>query len=402
MALLLKNIACLAGITSENQLLRGSNLSGLQTLSNAYLLMEGDRIAAFGNMASMPASYQTVTEQIDVTGRFVLPAWCDSHTHLVFPRSREDEFVDKLRGLSYAEIAGKGGGILNSARQLNEMSEDDLFALAWPRLQEAMLQGTGAIEIKSGYGIARLKQAAPIPVKATFLGAHAFPLLYKQNHPGYIDLIINQMLPAITQEGLADYIDVFCDKGFFSPQQTDIILNAGAKYGLKAKIHGNELGFTGGVQTAIKNNALSVDHLEYTGEDEINCLLQSNTMPVALPGCSFFLGIPYAPVRKMIDAGLPVCLATDYNPGSTPNGRMGFVLSLACTQMKLTPEEAFNATTINGAFALEMSDKLGSITIGKTANLIITKPVNSLAYLPYAFGDNNIGSMVINGQLYVG
>lgn len=415
--LLITNIKYLYGIDETGSKKKsGKEMSAFNYLPSAFIYCSNGKIVSYGLMTELTAQefFNQSYAEIDASGSIVLPAFVDSHTHIVFANSREEEFVMRIKGKTYEEIAAAGGGILNSAQKLQLLSEDELFNNALLRLKKLIQYGTGAIEIKSGYGltvqdeikmlrvIARLKQAAPIPVKATFLGAHAFPLLYKQNHPGYIDLIINQMLPAITQEGLADYIDVFCDKGFFSPQQTDIILNAGAKYGLKAKIHGNELGFTGGVQTAIKNNALSVDHLEYTGEDEINCLLQSNTMPVALPGCSFFLGIPYAPVRKMIDAGLPVCLATDYNPGSTPNGRMGFVLSLACTQMKLTPEEAFNATTINGAFALEMSDKLGSITIGKTANLIITKPVNSLAYLPYAFGDNNIGSMVINGQLYVG
>jgi imidazolonepropionase len=292
------------------------------------------------------------------------------------------------------------------------MSEDDLFVQAKQRLWELIGFGTGGIEIKSGYGltlqdelkmlrvIKRLKEISPIPIKATFLGAHAIPLPYKTNRDGYIKLIIEEMLPAIAQDKLADYMDVFCDQGFFTPQETDMLLVAAKAYGLKAKIHGNELGFTGGVQAAVRNNALSVDHLEYTGEDEINCLLNSNTMPVALPGCSFFLGIPYAPLRKMIDAGLPVCLASDFNPGSTPNGRMGFVVSLACTQMRLLPEEAINASTINGAYAIELSNEIGSITRGKRANFYITKPMSSLALVPYFFGVDQVAKVYVNGVLF--
>ena len=313
---------------------------------------------------------------------------------------------------SYEEIAEAGGGILNSAKRLAAMSEDELFTAAKIRLAELISYGTGAIEIKSGYGLSlenelkmlrvikRLKEVSPIPIKATFLGAHAFPLAYKQNHAGYIDIIIKQMLPQIVAENLADYMDVFCDQGFFTCEETDTLLEVAAKLGLKAKIHGNELGYTGGVQTAVKNNALSVDHLEYTGQEEIDCLLNSNTMPVALPGCSFFLGIPYAPVRKMIDAGLPVCLASDFNPGSTPNGRMGFVVSLACTQMKLTPEEAINATTINGAYSIELSMELGSITKGKLANVVITKPMDSLAIIPYYFGVDQVEKTIISGKVF--
>jgi imidazolonepropionase len=290
------------------------------------------------------------------------------------------------------------------------MSEDDLFLQAKARLDELIAFGTGAIEIKSGYGltlidelkmlrvIKRLKEVSPIPIKATFLGAHAIPTAYKANRNGYIDLIVSQMLPVVAAEGLAEYMDVFCDKGFFTPEETDYLLSEARKYGLKAKIHGNELGYTGGVQTAVRNNALSVDHLEYTSEAEIECLLNSQTMPVTLPGCSFFLGIPYAPVRQMIDAGLPVCLASDFNPGSTPNGRMGFVVSLACTQMKLTPEEAINATTINGAFALNLSNEIGSITRGKRANFYITKPMSSLALMPYFFGIDQVSKVFVNGE----
>ena len=317
----------------------------------------------------------------------------------------------RIKGKSYEEIAAAGGGILNSAKKLQAMSEDELFDNALIRLNEMMHYGTGALEIKSGYGltvkdelkmlrvIQRLKKASPLTIKATFLGAHAIPAEYKQNRNGYIDLMITEMLPQIAAEKLADYCDVFCDQGFFTVGETDIILNAAAKFGLKAKIHGNELGLTGGVQVAVKNNALSVDHLEYTGDAEIECLKNSNTMPTALPNCSFFLGIPYAPFRKMIDAGLPVCLATDYNPGSSPNPRMSFVISLACTQMKLTPEEAINATTINGAYALELSKTHGSIAKGKVANVFITKQISSLAYIPYSFGVDMVESVIVDGKV---
>jgi imidazolonepropionase len=318
--------------------------------------------------------------------------------------------VMRIKGKSYEEIAEAGGGILNSAKRLQEMSEDELFSQAMHRLNEVIKFGTGAIEIKSGYGltvddelkmlrvIKRISNESPITVKATFLGAHAFPTKYKQNRQGYINEIIHVMLPQIAEQQLATYMDVFCDKGFFSVEETEQLLIAAKLYGLKPKIHGNELGYTGGVQVAVKHHAISVDHLEYTGNEEIECLLNSETIPVALPNCSFFLGIPYAPLRKMIDAGLPVCLASDYNPGSSPNGRMGFVISLACTQMKLTPEEAINAATINAAAALELSDTHGSITVGKVGNVIITEAMPSLAYLPYRFGNNTIAKVIINGS----
>jgi imidazolonepropionase len=331
---------------------------------------------------------------------------------LVFAKWREEEFEMRIKGKSYEEIAAAGGGILNSAKKLQSMSQDELFIKALERLNQVVKQGTGAIEIKSGYGltvhdelkmlrvIAQLKTVSPIPIKATFLGAHAFPTEYKQNRKGYIDLIINEMLPNIAKENLSDYFDVFCDQGFYTVEETDLLLKAAAEYNLKPKIHANELGYTGGVQIGVKHNALSVDHLEYTRQEEIACLLNSNTMPVGLPNCSFFLGIPYMPARAMIDAGLPVCLASDYNPGSSPNGRMGFVVSLACTQMKLTIEEAINATTINGAYALELSETHGSITIGKKANIIITKPISSLAFMPYNFGNDSVESVLINGKVY--
>ncbi len=315
----------------------------------------------------------------------------------------------RIKGHSYEEIAAAGGGILNSAAKLQATSEDELFASAWQRLEEVIGYGTGAVEIKSGYGltledelkmlrvIRRVREKAPIPVKATFLGAHAIPAAYRDNRSGYIKLITDEMLPAISAEGLADYIDVFCDKGFFTPEETEVLLKAGAKHGLKAKIHANELGLTGGVQVATRMRAVSADHLEHCGDEEIRCFSESNTIPTALPNCSFFLGIPYAPVRKMIEAGLPVCPASDYNPGSSPSGKMGFVMALACSQMKLTPEEALNATTINGAAAMELSHEVGSIEKGKLANLIVTKSIPSLAYIPYAYNSEWIEQVILNG-----
>jgi imidazolonepropionase len=412
---LVSNIKSLKGILAPEILLkRGSEMAHLESIDNAYLIIENDTIFSFGKMEDLVNATQhiTISTHIDAKGGMVLPSFMDSHTHIVFAKWREEEFEMRIKGKSYEEIAAAGGGILNSAKKLQNMSEGELFEQAHDRLQQVISQGTGAIEIKSGYGltlkdeikilrvIAQLKQVSPIPIKATFLGAHAIPTEFKQNRQGYIDLILNEMLPNIANEKLADYFDVFCDQGFYTVEETDLLLNAAAKYNLKPKIHANELGYTGGVQIGVKHNALSVDHLEYTGEAEIECLLNSNTMPVGLPNCSFFLGIPYMPARKMIDAGLPVCLASDYNPGSSPNGRMGFVVSLACTQMKITPEEAINATTINGAYAMELSHQYGSITKGKMANLIITKPISSLAYMPYNFGNDCVDRVIINGKLY--
>jgi imidazolonepropionase len=411
--LLVTDIKCLAGILENGiQKLSGKQMAHLESISNAWLWVENSLIKDFGPMETINwALFEPIDyTHISAKDSFVLPSFVDSHTHIVFAKTRVDEFVMRIKGKTYEEIAEAGGGILNSAKRLQEMSEDDLFLQAKARLDELIAFGTGAIEIKSGYGltlidelkmlrvIKRLKEVSPIPIKATFLGAHAIPTAYKANRNGYIDLIVSQMLPVVAAEGLAEYMDVFCDKGFFTPEETDYLLSEARKYGLKAKIHGNELGYTGGVQTAVRNNALSVDHLEYTSEAEIECLLNSQTMPVALPGCSFFLGIPYAPVRQMIDAGLPVCLASDFNPGSTPNGRMGFVVSLACTQMKLTPEEAINATTINGAFALNLSNEIGSITRGKRANFYITKPMSSLALMPYFFGIDQVSKVFVNGE----
>jgi imidazolonepropionase len=379
----------------------------LPVINDAWILAENGRIAAFGTMEECPGRADTM---LDATGRFVFPSWCDSHTHIVFAATREEEFVDRIRGLSYEEIARRGGGILNSARKMQAATEEDLLAGARMRLQEVISMGTGAIEIKSGYGltpeselkmlrvIRRLREESPIPVKATFLGAHAVPLEYKDRRNDYISLIINEMLPEVAGEGLADYCDVFCDKGFFTPEETDKILKSAATYGLKAKIHANELGITGGVQVGVANGALSVDHLEYTGREEIEALRNSNTIPVLLPNCAFFLGIPYPDARGMIDAGLQVALASDFNPGSAPSGNMPFVVSLACIRMKMMPEEAINAATIVGARAMELEKEMGTLAVGKRANLWISRPMNTLAVLPYHFGSNLVEKVVLNGQ----
>ncbi|CAN5420442.1 imidazolonepropionase [soil metagenome] len=386
---------------------KGSDMKHLPRLEKAWLMVKDDIIEDFGTMESCPDNSNIV---ISAEGKWLFPSWCDSHTHLVYADSREGEFVMRTQGASYEEIAAQGGGILNSARKLNETSEEDLVKQSLPRLKEIMMLGTGAVEIKSGYGltlegelkmlrvIKKLKKLSPMHIKATFLGAHAIPLEYRDNRQGYIDLIIKKMLPKVAEERLADYIDVFCDQGFFTVEETDAILQAGAHYGLKPKIHANELAISGGVQVGVKNNAISVDHLERISIDEIMTLLDSNTMPTALPGTSFFLGIDYAPVRQMLNAGLPVCLATDYNPGSTPSGRMVFVLTLACLKMGLLPEEAINAVTINGAVAMECLANFGTIARGKKANFFLTKPMSSLALLAYSYGSELIDTVFVNGQ----
>lgn len=396
----------------SRSIVKGADMKELPSLENAYLLMNGDKIEAWGAMADCPSVPEA--ETIDASGKSVLPCWCDSHSHIVYAGSREGEFVDRVKGLSYEEIADNGGGILNSARRLQGTSEDELFQSAKKRLAEVISFGTGALEIKSGYGltvdaelkmlrvIKRLKEISPIPIKANFLGAHAVPVKYKENRAEYIRLITEEMLPQIVEEGLADYIDVFCDRGFYTVEETDQILKAGAAHGLKAKIHANELDYSGGVQVGVKNNAVSVDHLECVGEEEINCLLNSDTMPTILPSTAFFLNLEYAPARKMIDAGLPVALASDYNPGSTPSGRIPFVISLACIKMKMLPEEAINALTINGARAMEMENEMGSIAKGKKANIIITKEISSLAFIPYSFGSDLIDQVIIGGEIWEG
>ncbi|GGA86187.1 imidazolonepropionase [Puia dinghuensis] len=410
---LIFNIRQLAGARGETHPLRGGELAQLPFIDYSWLHIEDDRIAAFGPMRALPPDLALLAGTpagIDASGCFVLPAWCDSHTHLVFAGSRESEFVDKLKGLSYAEINAKGGGILHSARRLAQTSEDELFAGAWQRLQDLSRLGTGAIEIKSGYGltvegelkmlrvIKKLKQRSPLSIKATFLGAHAYPEDYRNDHQGYIDLLIREMLPAIAGEGLADYIDVFCEEGFFSPAETETIVRAGLRAGLRPKIHANQLHLSGGVQTGVRLGALSVDHLETMDEDAIATLASSPTIGTLLPTAAFFLRMPFQPARALIDAGCAIALASDFNPGSSPSGNMNLVVAMACTGMRMLPEEAINAATLNGAYAMSLGDSLGSITPGKIANLIITRPVPSLAYLPYAFGSNLIDQVMIKGE----
>ncbi len=405
------NIKQLINVREQNELLRGTALAKLPVIEDAFILIEDGIIADYGAMYELELKVPQLPKHIiDADGQFVLPTWCDSHTHIVFAKSREEEFIDKINGLSYAEIAAKGGGILNSANKLNEAGEDELFNSAWQRLEEVSKLGTGAIEIKSGYGltvegelkmlrvIKKLKEKSNLNIKATFLGAHTYPLLYKENHQGYIDCIINEMLPVIAKEKLADYIDVFCETGFFSPEEMETICKAGMSYGLKPKLHVNQLNSIGGIESAIKLNALSVDHLETMTDADIKLLSGSNTIETLLPSAAFFLRMPFQPARQLIDAGCAIALASDYNPGSSPSGNMNFVIALSCIQMKMLPEEAINAATINGAYAMELENELGSITIGKKANLIFTKPIPSLAYLPYSFGNNLIEKVMIGGE----
>ena len=408
--MLIKNIGQLLVTGYEDvERVAGEEMARLEMLKDAWLLTEEEHIVAFGTMEDMP-SVPDGAEVIDASGRIVMPAFCDSHTHLVYAGSREKEYRDKVMGLSYEEIARRGGGILNSARLLHETSEDELFAQALPRLQEIISQGTGAVEIKSGYGlntedelkmlrvIRRLKASSPLTIRATFLGAHAFPEEYRNNREAYVDLIIHEMIPRVAAEELADFIDVFCDRGFFTPGQTDRILMAGIKYGLRPKIHANELDFSGGVQLGVKYGALSVDHLEFTGEEESALLKGTDTMPALLPGASFFLGLGDAPARRMIDAGLPVVLASDFNPGSSPTGNMQLMMALGMIRLRMLPEEVIHAATLNGAYAMGVENELGSITPGKKANIIITKPVPGYEYLPYAYGSNHVERMILNGK----
>lgn len=410
MSILIINIKELLQVRDSNILkVSGKDMKVLPNLKNAYVLIEDDTIIDYGIMDDLIKF--DADDVIDAAGKIVLPAWCDSHTHIVYAGHREQEFVDRINGLSYEEIANRGGGILNSAATLNNTSESDLYKQSIKRVKEVMKLGTGALEIKSGYGltmeaelkmlrvIKRIKQKFPIKVKATFLGAHALPSLYKNNKEDYLDLVINEMIPRVAEEKLANYIDVFCEKGYFSLEDTERILIAGKKHNLIPKIHVNQFNAFGGVALGVKHNALSVDHLEELNDQDILALQNSETIPVALPSCSYFLSIPYTPARRLIDAGLPLALATDYNPGSTPSGNMNFVVSTACIKMKMTPEEAINAATINGAYAMGISNNYGSITKGKKANLIITKTVPSYNYLPYAFGDNHIDSVIINGDI---
>ncbi|UWY27821.1 imidazolonepropionase [Flavobacterium sp. TR2] len=387
----------------------GAEMAELPTIKNAFLIIKDNLIEDFGSMDNLPKI--NADKIIDATGKVILPSWCDSHTHIVYAGNREQEFVDRINGLSYEEIANRGGGILNSAKKLNETSEEEIYEQSKIRLEEVMHLGTGAVEIKSGYGltvdgelkmlrvIKKLAENYPIAIKATFLGAHAFPLHYKDDKAGYLDEIINEMLPEISKDKLADYVDVFCESGYFSVEETEKIMEAGLAFGLKPKIHVNQFNSIGGIQSGVKFNALSVDHLEIMNSEDIQALKNTETMPVALPSCSYFLSIPYTPAREMIKAGLPLALATDFNPGSTPSGNMNFVVATACIKMKMTPEEAINAATINGAYAMGLSETHGSITKGKKANLILTKPISSYYQIPYAFGSNLIESVFIEGRI---
>jgi imidazolonepropionase len=409
---LFTNINTLVGIHDANvRLLRGTDMAQLPSLKNAWLLVEDGRIAAFGSMDALPTKALQL-KQISLNGAWVFPSWCDSHTHLVFAASREEEFVLKIHGKSYEEIALAGGGILNSAQKIQACSEDELFVLTQQRIQKLIALGTGAIELKSGYGLSvegelkmlrvikRLKEWSSIPIKATFLGAHAYPKEFKENHQGYIDLLLKTLLPQIVAEGLADYIDVFCEQGFFSLAETEQILVAAAKLGLKAKIHANQLSASGAVELAVRHQALSVDHLEEMNEATEAALANSNTIATLLPNCSLFLGIPFANARRLLAKNVCLALASDYNPGSSPSGNMNLVVSLACMRQKMLPEEAINAATLNGAAAMELSANYGSLSVGKVANFFYTKGLPSLAYLPYSFGENLIEGVFINGKRY--
>ncbi len=411
--MLIVNIKELVGIEEKGrQLKRGKEMAETGRIKNAFLYIKGKKIMDYGSMDSEACrKYLAENHRIhDVKGSVVMPAFCDSHTHLVYANSRELEFVDKIRGLSYEEIAKRGGGILNSAKATAAASEDELYDMAQHRLDEVMRMGTGAIEIKSGYGltteselkllrvIRRLKENSPLTIKSNFLGAHGIPLEYRGHQEDYVDLVINEMIPLVAAEDLADFIDVFCDQGFFTVEDTERILMAGIKYGMRPKIHANEMAISGGVQVGVKYGAISVDHLEQMGDAEIEALKDTETMPTVLPGCAFFLNLPLSPARKMIDAGLPVAMASDFNPGTSPSGNMQLILSMACIRYRLTPEEALNATTLNTAYAMGVSDEVGSITKGKLANLIITQPMTQLEFMPYYYGANKVAKMILNGK----
>ncbi|MBR4562062.1 MAG: imidazolonepropionase [Bacteroidales bacterium] len=411
--MLIVNIKELVGIEEQGRLLkRGAEMAETGRIKNAFLLIKGKKIVDYGPMESEACKkYLAENHRIhDVKGSVVMPAFCDSHTHLVYANSRELEFVDKIRGLSYEEIAKRGGGILNSAKATAAASEDELYDMAQQRLDEVMRMGTGAIEIKSGYGltteselkllrvIRRLKENSPLTIKSNFLGAHGIPMEYRGHQEDYVDLVINEMIPLVAAEDLADFIDVFCDQGFFTVDDTERILMAGIKYGMRPKIHANEMAISGGVQVGVKYGAISVDHLEQMGDAEIEALKDTETMPTVLPGCAFFLNLPLSPARKMIDSGLPVAMASDFNPGTSPSGNMQLILSMACIRYRLTPEEALNATTLNTAYAMGVSDEVGSITKGKLANLIITQPMTQLEFMPYYYGANKVAKMILNGK----
>lgn len=414
--LVIRNIKKLIQTEEHNKkFVAGKEMAQLPSVDDAFLIVENGFIKSFGQMKDLNTNIipQSAIE-IDATEKLVLPAWCDSHTHLVYPKSRDVEYVDKIKGLSYEEIAARGGGILNSAKMMQTASEDELFDDAMVRLQEIIKWGTGAVEIKSGYGLTleselkmlrvvkRLKEASPLTIKSTFLGAHSIPMEYRGQQDKYVDLVINEMLPAVAKENLADYVDVFCDVGFFTVEDTDRILDAAAKYGLTSKIHANELDYSGGIQVGVKHKALSVDHLEFTGDEEIESLKNSGTMPTILPGAAFFLNMAYAPARKMMDAGLPVALASDFNPGSSPSGNMQLIMSMGSILYRMLPEEVINAVTKNTAYAMGIENELGSILVGKKANLVITKEIPGIEYLPYAYGENKVETTILNGTMVKG
>ncbi len=409
MRTLIKNIKELVQVETAQPKLRamGKEMAQMETVKNAYMIVEDGRIKAFGKMDDLKEV--DADRVVDATGRMVFPSFCDSHTHLVYAGSREIEYCDKIRGLSYEEIAKRGGGILNSAKRVQEAGEEELYDDAFMRLEQMIDFGSGAVEIKSGYGmtteaelkmlrvIRRLKETSPLTIKSTLLGAHGIPMEYRGRQEAFVDLVIDEMIPQAAAEGLADYIDVFCDQGFFTVEDTDRMLDAGAKYGLRAKIHANELAYSGGIQCAVRHNALSCDHLEYTGDAEIEALLGSETMPTVLPGAAFFLNMVHAPVRKMMDAGLGVAMASDCNPGSSPSTNMQLILSMACINYRMLPEEAINAVTLNSAYAMGVSRELGTIAVGKKANFYITKPIPSYEYMPYAYGENKVERTFLNG-----
>jgi imidazolonepropionase len=410
MNILIKNISCIVQTEdSPKQFVSGGEMSSVGSVMNGWITIKDGKIDDFGNMRSMPEAH--VYEVIDASGKMVFPSFCDSHTHLVYAGSREKEFVDKIRGLSYEDIAARGGGILNSSKRLHETSEEELFMQSSIRIREIINMGTGAVEIKSGYGlntadelkmlrvIRRLKESFPIEIRTTFLGAHAIPSEFRSDREKYIDIVINEMIPAVASGELADFIDVFCDKGFFTVDETEQVLMAGMKYGLRPKLHANELDYSGGIQTGVKYNALSVDHLECTGDEEIASLLGSETMPTLLPGSALFLGLKDPPARMMIDAGLPLALASDYNPGSCPSGNMKLIMSLGCIRLRMLPEEVINAVTINSAYAMGISETHGSIAKGKVANLFITKVIPSYEFFPYAFGSDLIETIILKGEI---
>jgi imidazolonepropionase len=412
MSILISNIKELVQVEeSPRKWVAGADMSKIQTIKNAWLLTEGNQIKDFGSMEEMPSDLQ-YTDHINASGRMVFPSFVDSHTHLVYAASREIEYIDKIKGLSYEEIAKRGGGILNSAKKMAEASLDELVEQALVRLNTIAEYGTGAVEIKSGYGlntaseikmlraIKELKNHTPIEIRANFLGAHAVPAEFKGNQGKYVDLVINEMLPLVAEEGLADFVDVFCDRGFFTVEETDRILDAAAKYDLIPKIHANELDYSGGIQVGVKHGALSVDHLEFTGKEEIEALLASATMPTILPGAAFFLNMAYAPAREMMDAGLPVALASDFNPGSAPSGNMQLIMAMGSILYRMTPEEVINATTINTAYAMGLNQEFGSICRGKRANFYITKEIPSYEYMPYSFGDNKVDRVILNGEVW--